>query len=84
MRAIDVMTAPVISISSSTSLSDVVPILLKRRISGVPVVDDGEVVGMVGVGDLLHRCAIGTDAWLAHRTWWRHLLESGPVSVACT
>ena len=60
MNAIDVMTAPVITVDPFTTVRDIVAILIDKRISGVPVVENGEVVGMVGEGDLVHRHEIGT------------------------
>jgi CBS domain-containing protein len=55
--------------------------LLERRISGVPVVADGAVVGMVNEGDLLHRHEIGTDGDMPGRTWLARLIERDPLPV---
>jgi signal-transduction protein with cAMP-binding, CBS, and nucleotidyltransferase domain len=42
--------------------------LLERRISAVPVVDDqGKVVGIVSEGDLIHRAEADTER---QRSWW--------------
>lgn len=61
MKARDVMVSPVITVDTAATLEDVVRLLLKHRISAVPVVDDrGRLVGMVSEGDLTHRCEIGT------------------------
>jgi CBS domain-containing protein len=49
------MTAPVISVSPDTPVADVLKLLTDKRISGVPVVDGGRVVGMVSEADLLWR-----------------------------
>jgi len=54
MQAKDVMTVKVVSVSEETPIHDVVGLLLKYRISAVPVVDSaGNVVGIVSEGDLL-------------------------------
>jgi CBS domain-containing protein len=82
MNAIDVMTAPVITVSPYTAVRDIVAILIDKRISGVPVVENGEVVGMVGEGDLVHRHEIGTDDGLPYRTWWQRLAGSDPAPDA--
>jgi CBS domain-containing protein len=54
MRTVrDAMTTNVITVESSTPLKDVAQLLVDRRISGVPVVEDGVVVGIVSEADLL-------------------------------
>ena len=50
----DVMTRSVLSVRPDAPLKEVARVLVERRISGVPVVDDtGRVVGVVSEGDLL-------------------------------
>ena len=54
MRTIrDAMTHNVITVEPSTPLKDVAQLLVDRRISGVPVVEGGTVVGVVSEADLL-------------------------------
>jgi CBS domain-containing protein len=53
MKVSDVMTTAVVTVSSETPLRDVAVMLTERRISGLPVVDDGRVVGVVSEGDIL-------------------------------
>jgi CBS domain-containing protein len=54
MQAKDIMTTNVISVSEDTPVHEVVGLLLRYRISAVPVVDNmGKVVGIVSEGDLL-------------------------------
>lgn len=69
MRARDVMTTPVHTVTSSTSVIDVARLLGERRIGGVPVVDaGGRIVGIVSESDLMRRPEIGTErrrSWLA-------------------
>jgi CBS domain-containing protein len=55
MRARDIMTRTVHTVGRHTPVRDVIGILLEHRISGVPVVDDGRVVGIVTEGDLILR-----------------------------
>jgi CBS domain-containing protein len=72
MKARDVMTSPVITISPTESVKEVARLLHQHRISGVPVVDrDGKLVGIVSEGDLLHRSETGTGR---KRSWWLGLL----------
>ena len=61
MRAVDVMTTNVITVSPETSVQALAALLSERGISGVPVVDAaGRLVGVVSEGDLLHRAETGT------------------------
>ena len=75
MHAKDIMTAPVITITPDSPVHEIAALLLERRISGVPVVANGEVVGMVNEGDLLHRHEIGTEGETPERSWWARLIE---------
>lgn len=68
MKARDVMVSPVITVKSSATVQEVAKILLERRISAVPVVDDhGKLVGMVSEGDLMHRAEARTER---QHAWW--------------
>lgn len=52
----DIMEQDVVTISSTASLRELVDLLRRNRISGVPVVDaDGDVVGTVTITDLMWR-----------------------------
>ncbi len=54
MNAADIMIANVITVDPDTSVADTADLLLKHRISGMPVVDKtGQLVGLVSEGDLL-------------------------------
>jgi CBS domain-containing protein len=64
-------------VSADTTVEDIAKLLVERRISGVPVVDDrGAVIGMVSEGDLLHRREVETDR---RRAWWLEMLTSNSV-----
>ncbi len=68
MRAMDVMTTNVITVSPDKSVQAVATLLAERGISGVPVVDaDGRVIGIVSEGDLLHRPETGTERRIERR-----------------
>ena len=74
MRAMDVMTADVITVKENASVRDVAKLLAERGISAVPVVDDdNRIIGMVSEGDLLHRAETGTER---RRSWWLELMAS--------
>jgi len=61
MNAADIMTPDVITARPDTPLADLVDLMLANRISGLPVVDDGIIVGIVSEGDLLRRAETGTE-----------------------
>jgi len=57
----DVMTSNVLSVSPQESVVVAAKLMLQKKISGLPVVDDlGELVGIVTEGDFLRRTEIGT------------------------
>lgn len=72
MKASDIMATSVVTVTPDTSVQDVAEILLKNRISGVPVVDpEGRPIGIVSEGDLFRRAESGTGH---ERSWWLKLL----------
>jgi CBS domain-containing protein len=53
MKVSDVMTSPVLTIEAESPLLQAVQIMLRRNISGLPVLDkQGQLVGMVTEGVL--------------------------------
>jgi CBS domain-containing protein len=73
MRARDIMTTDIVTVAPSTAVSALAQLLVERRISAVPVVDDGRLVGLVSEGDLLHREETGTES---RPSWWQELFRS--------
>jgi CBS domain-containing protein len=53
VRVRDVMSSPVITVSPDTRLKEVAELLVGHGISAVPVVEDGELVGIVSEADLV-------------------------------
>ena len=52
MKARDVMTSPVVTVTPATSVKEVARLFLECQISAVPVVDEqGTIVGIVSEGD---------------------------------
>jgi len=49
----ELMTTPVATVSPEASLKEVAALLVERRISAVPVVRDGDVVGVVSEADIV-------------------------------
>jgi CBS domain-containing protein len=79
MNAADVMTRDIVTVSANTSLTDAIQLMLKYRVSGLPVVEDtGELVGLLTEGDLLHRVETGTDA--PQMGWLRALATRGHLA----
>jgi CBS domain-containing protein len=79
MRAAEIMTAGVVTVTPDTPASRIARLLLENHISAVPVVDTaGAPVGMVSEGDLLRRDDSGRAA---RRAWWLEMLAEGePLS----
>jgi len=73
MRARDIMTTELVTVAPSTSVSALAQLLVERKISAAPVVEDGKLVGLVSEGDLLHRDEVGTEE---QPSWWRELFRS--------
>ena len=62
MKAREIMTMEVLSVSPDASIVDAVRLMLQNRISGLPVVDrEGMLVGVVTEGDFLRRAETGTQ-----------------------
>jgi CBS domain-containing protein len=79
MKARDVMTTGVISTTPECPLSEVLQVMLDRRVSGLPVVNaSGKLVGMITEGDCLRRVETGTEI---KRPLWRELF-AGPEKLA--
>ncbi|MFD1328496.1 CBS domain-containing protein [Mycoplana ramosa] len=64
MKAKDIMTSRVISITPDHSVGDAARIMLANRISGLPVCDsEHRLVGMLTEGDLLQRAELSPSFW---------------------
>src|SRR6476660_1265288 len=49
----EIMTAPLIVVQPETSVEECMAVMTDRRIRHMPVVDDGDVVAMVSIGDIV-------------------------------
>lgn len=79
MQARDIMTPDVICVAPDTPLAEVVRTMLQHRISAVPVLEDGVLVGIISEGDLLRRVETHTDAPPSR---WLELVHSGDMRAA--
>jgi CBS domain-containing protein len=62
MRAHQIMTRPVITITPETTITEAANTMLQRHVSGLPVVDAaGKLVGIISEGDFIRRSEIGTQ-----------------------
>ena len=80
MKASDIMVSTVITVGPDASVQDVADLLVRNRISALPVVgDNGELLGIVSEGDLINRPETKT----AHRkAWWLDALASNETLAA--
>jgi CBS domain-containing protein len=79
MKAADLMTRDIVTVGPETPLADAIRLMLEHRVSGLPVVDgDGQLVGLLTEGDLLHRAETGTDT--VRLGWLKALLARGRMA----
>jgi len=79
MKARDVMTKRVLSVTLDTSVRQAATHLVENGISAAPVLDArGNLVGLVSEGDLFRRAETGTAK---RRSWWLALLSSNEVEA---
>ena len=79
MKAADVMTRRIISVSPEATVLEAIKLMLKHHISGLPVIGrKGKLVGIVTESDFLHCPEIGTER---KRSRWLDALF-GPAAAA--
>jgi CBS domain-containing protein len=61
MRVRQLMTEKVLTVAPDMALRDAARTLVDHRVSGVPVVADGVVVGVLSEGDIVTKASGGTD-----------------------
>ncbi|MEO6781419.1 MAG: CBS domain-containing protein [Bradyrhizobium sp.] len=76
MRAHQIMTRPVITVTPETTIVEAANTMLQRHVSGLPVVSaTGKLVGIISEGDFIRRSEIGTQR---QRGWFlKFILGSG-------
>jgi CBS domain-containing protein len=74
MKASDVMATHVITVGPDACVQDVAELLLRHRISAVPVLgSSGEIMGIVIEGDLINRSESKTER---HKPGWQDAIAS--------
>ena len=72
LTAGEIMQKGVLTVDSDAAIVDAAMIMLRNKISGLPVIDRNHIlVGIITEGDLLRRIEIGTER---HRAHWLELL----------
>jgi CBS-domain-containing membrane protein len=78
MKARDIMTTDVVTVAPDATVERIAALLLKHRISAVPVAQDRAVIGIVSEGDLMHRPESDSEHT---RSWWLRLLTSAETQA---
>jgi CBS domain-containing protein len=74
------MTTNVVTVTHDMSVVEAAKLMLDRRISGVPVINDsGQLIGILTEGDLMRRAELMTEG----RPWWL-VFDSSAERVAKT
>ncbi|HET8972917.1 MAG TPA: CBS domain-containing protein [Pseudolabrys sp.] len=77
MNAADIMVANVVTVRPGASVKDVAELLLAKRISALPVVDEANsLLGIISEADLIHRVEVGTER---PYSWWIEFLKGREV-----
>ena len=80
MRAHQIMTRSVITVTPDATILEAANIMLRQHVSGLPVVDAaGKLVGIVSEGDFIRRSEIGTQR--KRGRWLKFLLGAGATAT---
>jgi CBS domain-containing protein len=80
VRAHQIMTRHVITVTPETTIVDAANLMLHNHISGMPVIDkSGALVGIISEGDFLRRTEIGTQR--KRGRWLKLLLGPGAAAT---
>jgi hypothetical protein len=79
MKASQVMTRHVIAVAPDTPVGEVAKLMVDQRISGMPVMDHGKLVGIISENDLVRRIELGTDKT---RSGWLQFFTSEDTVLA--
>ena len=66
MTVEEIMTRTVLTVSPATSIHDAARLMVEHGVSGLPVLDNGHLVGIITEGDLVLR-----QGRRSEKPWWR-------------
>src|SRR5260370_42514919 len=82
MRAHQIMTRPVITVTPETTIVEAASTMLQRHVSGLPAVDAaGKLVGIISEGDFIRRSEIGTQR--KRGRFLKFILGPGKATTDC-
>lgn len=61
LRVEDVMTRDVVTATPDDELQATMNVMTERRIRHLPVMEDGSLVGLVSIGDLVNACRVSAE-----------------------
>jgi CBS domain-containing protein len=82
MKASDVMTSTVISVPPTATILQAARQMLQHHVSGLPVIDREELVGILSEGDFLRRQETNTER--RRSRWLEFLMGPGKLAVEYT
>ena len=62
----EIMTSPVIGVGPASRVAQCLQLMSERRIRHLPVLEEGRVIGVVSVGDLVNRMISAQGAMIDH------------------
>ncbi len=65
-RIADVMTSELVVVEPSTRIEQAMAVMTQRRCRHLPVVENGEVAGMVSIGDLIRWVSMNQEVEIQH------------------
>jgi len=76
-----IMSQDVVTVSPAQNVADCMEIMSERRIRHLPVIEDGQVIGMVSIGDLVAAVIAEQRAELEHLQRYITTGEAPPAPV---
>jgi CBS domain-containing protein/anti-sigma regulatory factor (Ser/Thr protein kinase) len=79
LKISEVMTSRVVTVTPQTSMAELGEILRKHRISGTPVLENGELVGIISIEDLIKALVAGEMDVAVEQKMTRDLVTLSPA-----
>lgn len=68
VRVAEVMTKEVLTVELATTVEEVMATMTARRLRHLPVVDNGQLVGMISIGDVTRYMSVNQEAHIQRMT----------------